>query len=130
MTINRVLQSHLSVPMKYCIQPNYCTYPYKHTVRQFHSLQDSVSLNFVRLRILYVLSYANPGKKKRFTKCLFPTNIHKNFLNICVNLRLGQGCCRSDNFHKCHGGNVHVLLIQTRKSSFPGLSVEYESMCN
>ena len=72
--------------------------------------QGSVSLNFVRQRISYVLSYANRGLQKAFHLCLFRKNFRTNFLNSCVNIhvRLGQGCRRSENFRKCHGGDVQV----------------------
>ena len=41
----------------YRIQTNYNTYPYKHTVKQFHSLQITASILFVYFLIkVYVVS--------------------------------------------------------------------------
>ena len=48
-----LIQSILDIAMLgiYHIWPNYCTYPYKHTVKQFCSLQITASVLFVYLVI-------------------------------------------------------------------------------
>ena len=41
--------------LKYCIRPNYCTYSYKRTVRQFRSLRITASVLFVHFFIKALL---------------------------------------------------------------------------
>ena len=41
---NLTLNSHAAANYKYRIRPNYCTYPYKRTVKQFRSLQNTASV--------------------------------------------------------------------------------------
>ena len=41
-----------------------------------------------------------------------------NFLNFCVNLRLGQGCRRSENFRKRHGVDVQVCQFSPKNQAF------------